>query len=43
MSFYRFLMRAMGFDDHPPAAPAMAQLTIISTEPVKRSSGTRSR
>ena len=43
MNFYRFLMRALGMGDEPSPAPAMAQLTIISTKPVKRSSGTRSR
>ena len=43
MSLYRFLIRVMGLDDQPTAAPAMAQLTIISSESVKSSSGTRSR
>jgi hypothetical protein len=42
MSLYDYLKRALGIADDPPPAPAMAQITIISTEPAKSSSGTRS-
>ena len=43
MSLYSYIKRAIGLPDEPPPAPAMAQITIITTqEPVKSSSGTRS-
>jgi hypothetical protein len=42
VSFYAVLKRAIGIPDDPKPQPAMAQMTIISTQPVKRSSGSRS-
>ena len=43
MSLYHYLKRAIGLGEEPAPAPAMAQITIISTQrPVKRSSGSRS-
>ena len=42
MSFYAVVKRVIGIGDDPRPQPAMAQITIISTQPVKRSSGSRS-
>ena len=43
MSLYDYLKRAIGLADDPPPSPAMAQITIISTQaPVKSSTGSRS-
>ena len=42
MSLYAYVKRALGVADEPRPQPAMAQITIISTQAVKSSSGTRS-
>jgi hypothetical protein len=42
VNIYAFIKRAIGIVDEPTPQPAMAQITIISTQSVKRSSGTRS-
>ena len=42
MSFYAVVKRAIGIPDDPKPQPAMASITIISTQPVKRSSGSPS-
>ena len=42
MNVYDFLKHTLGIAGPPTPEPAMAQITIISTEPVKRSSGTPS-
>ena len=41
MNLYAVVKQALGIPDDPKPAPAMAQITIIST-PVKRPSGSRS-
>ena len=42
MNLLGVLKRAIGLEDLPPRQPAMAQLTIITTESLKRSSENRS-
>jgi hypothetical protein len=42
VNLYGFLKRIMGLSDDPPAQPALAQITIISTDSSKRSSGSPS-
>jgi hypothetical protein len=42
LNLYGVLKQAIGIPDQAPPAPAMAQITIISTDPVKRSSENRS-
>ena len=42
MNLLELVKRAMGLTDVPPPQPAMAQLTIITAESVKRPSESRS-
>jgi hypothetical protein len=42
MNLLGVLKRALGLEDLPPPQPAMAQLTIITTESLERSSESRS-
>lgn len=42
MSVYAFVKRALGIEDPPRPQPALAQITIISTQPLERPSETRS-
>ena len=42
MNAYDFLKHSLGIADSATPRPAMAQITIISTNPVKRPSGTPS-
>jgi hypothetical protein len=42
VNLYAFLKRIMGMPDEAPAQPALAQITIISTDPAKSSSGSPS-
>ena len=42
MNLYGVLKHALGIVETPTPQPAMAQITIIQSEPVKRPSGNRS-